>query len=204
MLDWGKKNKRKFPWRNTRNPYKVLIAEVLLHRTQATQVIPVYNSLINRYSNIKDLAKGDDSEILKILYPIGLHWRSKLLHTMSNEINTRFNGEIPQSFDDLISLSGVSHYIASALRCFSFGYPDVLLDTNTIRVSGRIFGLKITDSSRRSLKFRNILENLIDKEHPREFNWALIDFAAMVCKSRTPDHMSCPFTNYCKYYTLQA
>jgi A/G-specific adenine glycosylase len=204
MLDWGKKNKRKFPWRNTRNPYKVLVAEVLLHRTQANQVIPVYNSLLTRYPNIKDLAKGHDSEVLKILYPIGLHWRSKLLLTMANEIVSQFNGNIPEELEKLKSLSGVSDYIASATRCFGFGYPDILLDTNTVRVVGRITGLEINDSSRRSSNFRNILETFIDKDYPKEFNWALIDFAAIVCKSRKPDHLKCPFTNYCKYYTLQA
>ena len=204
MLDWGNKNKRTFPWRNTQNPYKVLVAEVLLHRTQANQVIPVYNSLLTRYPNIKDLAKGHDSEVLKILYPIGLHWRSKLLLTMANEIVSQFNGNIPEELEKLKSLSGVSDYIASATRCFGFGYPDILLDTNTVRVVGRITGLEINDSSRRSSNFRNILETFIDKDYPKEFNWALIDFAAIVCKSRKPDHLKCPFTNYCKYYTLQA
>jgi A/G-specific adenine glycosylase len=73
MLDWSEKNNRKFLWRNTRNPYKIPVVEVLLHRTQANQITPLYNSLVNRYPNIKDLVKSHDNEILKILHPIGLH-----------------------------------------------------------------------------------------------------------------------------------
>jgi A/G-specific adenine glycosylase len=200
LLVWWEKGKRRYPWRNTKDPYKILIAEVLLHRTQANQVVPIYKSFIKRFPSIKVLAQSDESEILKILYPIGLHWRSKLLHTMAKEIVAKYDGRVPEDFDALTSLPGISHYIASALRCFAFGYPDVLLDTNTVRVTGRILGLKISDSSRRSKQFKLALEKFIDTKHPRDFNWALIDFAALVCKSRIPVHEQCPVRNYCDYY----
>jgi A/G-specific adenine glycosylase len=150
LLGWWRTYKRRYPWRNIKDPYKILIAEVLLHRTQANQVVPIYKLFIKRFPSIKVLAQSDESEILKILYPIGLHWRSRLLHTMANEIVAKYNGKIPEDFDALTSLPGISHYIASALRCFAFGLSDVLLDTNTVRVTGRILSLKISDSSRRS------------------------------------------------------
>jgi A/G-specific adenine glycosylase len=204
ILGWWKSNKRQYPWRNTKDPYKILIAEVLLHRTQANQVVPIYKSLLKCFPSIKVLAQSDESEILRILYPIGLHWRSKLLHTMAKEIVEKYNGKVPEDFDALISLPGVSHYIASALRCFAFGYPDVLLDTNTVRVTGRILGLKISDSSRRSKQFRFALEKLIDTKHPGDYNWALIDFAALICKSRIPVHEKCPIKHQCTYYLSRA
>ena len=200
ILDWWEKGKRRYPWRNTKYPYRILIAEVLLHRTQANQVVPVYKSFIKRFPNIEVLEKSDESDILNILYPIGLHWRSKLLHAMAKEIIVKYNGIIPEDFETLTSLPGISHYIASALRCFAFGYPDVLLDTNTVRVTGRILGLKINDSSRRSKQFRLVSEKFIDTQQPREFNWALIDFAALICKSRIPVHEKCPIKYQCAYY----
>jgi A/G-specific adenine glycosylase len=204
LFSWWKSNKRRYPWRNTKDPYKILVGEVLLHRTQADQVVPIYKSFLKSFPNIKVLAQSNESEILKTLYPIGLHWRSKLLHAMSKEIVEKYNCKVPEDFDTLISLPGISHYIASALRCFAFGYPDVLLDTNTVRVTGRILGLKINDSSRRSRQLRLILEKFIDTQQPREFNWALIDFAALVCKSRIPVHEKCPVKEFCIYYLSNA
>jgi A/G-specific adenine glycosylase len=119
---------------------------------------------------------------------------------MAVDIETRFNGQIPHSFEDLISLPGVNHYIASAVRCFAFGYPDILLDTNTVRVAGRVFGLPITDSSRRSKLFREVLERFMDSKHPRELNFALIDFAAEICKPKASLHDMCPIHDYCRFY----
>jgi A/G-specific adenine glycosylase len=200
ILVWWKMNRRRYPWRKTRNPYRIIVAEVLLHRTQANQVVPIYQSFLKRFPTIKSLAESDENEILKILYPIGLHWRSKLIFTLAKDLIINHNGKIPEDFDVLTSLPGISHYIASALRCFAFGYPDVLLDTNTVRVTGRISGLKINDSSRRSKQFRLIIDKFIDTQHPREFNWALIDFAALVCKSRLPAHEQCPVSKYCAHY----
>jgi len=201
LSEWWKfKGKRQFPWRETQDPFKVLIAEIMLHRTRADQVVPLYRHFLENYPDVKSIAASSSEELEKKFHSAGLHWRWKLLHSMAVDILTRFNGQIPRSFEDLTSLPGVSHYIASAMRCFAFGYPDVLLDTNTVRVVGRVFGLDITDSSRRSKLFKNALERLLDQTHPREFNWALIDFASAICKSQSPRHVDCPISKCCVYY----
>ncbi len=197
---WNSVGQRHFPWRNTQEPFKVLVAEILLHRTRADQVVPLYQAFLERYPSIHSVVQSSTDELAKSFRSAGLHWRWKLLHSMAVDIVTRFSGQIPRSFEDLTSLPGVSHYIASAVRCFAFGYADVLLDTNTVRVAGRVFGLLITDSSRRSKLFREALERLIDSEHPREFNFALIDFAATVCKQKSPIHKDCPISKYCAFY----
>jgi A/G-specific adenine glycosylase len=200
LIQWWKQHGRRFPWRETENPYNILIAEVLLHRTKASQVIPVYKLLISKFPDIVTITEINENELLEILYSIGLRWRSKLLYTMLKQIVVDYNGIIPEDFNKLVSLPGINHYIASALRCFAFGYPDVLMDTNTVRITGRIIGLAVNDGSRRSNTFRNILELLIDKQRPREFNWALIDLAAIVCKVRQPNHNDCPLKNYCHMF----
>jgi A/G-specific adenine glycosylase len=204
LLDWWSHNYRVFPWRDTNDPYKIIIAEILLHRTNAKQVIHTYKFFLEKYPNIQSAALSSTEEFEKISYSLGLRWRWNLFYLMIREIVDRFGSKIPENFEDLISLSGVSHYIGSAVRCFAFGYPEALLDTNTVRVSGRLLGIKITDSSRRSEQFRYILQTLIDPTQPREFNWALIDFAALMCKSRNPNHSDCPLIKYCKYYILQS
>lgn len=198
---WSSLGHRHFPWRETQDPFKVLIAEILLHRTRAEQIVPLYQLFLEKHPDIHSIAVSSPDELAMSFHSAGLHWRWGLLHSMAVEIETRFNGQIPRTFEDLTSLPGVSHYIASAVRCFAFGYPDILLDTNTVRVAGRAFGLPITDSSRRSRLFRNVLEQLKDLEHPREFNFALIDFAAKVCRPK-PIHEQCPVTEYCVYYKV--
>lgn len=197
---WNHTGQRRFPWRQTRDPFKVLIAEVLLHRTRADQVVPLYQLFLERFPNIQAIAESSPDELQRTFYSAGLIWRWKLLHAMAVNLVERFNGQIPDSFEDLTSLPGVSHYIASAVRCFAFDHPDPILDTNTVRVAGRLLGLTITDSSRRSALFRAILQYLVDPEHPREFNFALIDFAAAMCKSRSPIHQECPLRRYCRFY----
>lgn len=200
LLEWWKSaGLRRFPWRETHDPFKVLVAEIMLHRTRADQIVPLYQGFLEKYFDIHSIVQSSPEELVKSFSSAGLYWRWKLLHSMAVAIETKFRGQIPRSFEDLISLPGVSHYIASAVRCFAFGYPDILLDTNTVRVTGRIFGLPITDSSRRSNLFREVIERFIDPEHPREFNFALIDFAAAVCKPKSPHDEECPINNYCTF-----
>ncbi len=197
---WILSGRRDFPWRETNDPFKVLIAEILLHRTKAEQIVPLYQPFLNQYPDIHSVAKSSPDELAKLLRSAGLNWRWKLLHSMAVNIETKFNGQIPRSFEELTSLPGVSHYIASAVRCFAFGYPDVLLDTNTVRVAGRLLKLPIRDASRRSKLFREVLEKFIDSKHPREFNFALIDLAAAICRPRSPAHKDCPVSRYCTFY----
>lgn len=199
LLNWWYKNQRKYPWRNTKNPYHILISEVLLHRTRADQVVPVYMQLIQKFKNIRELADASEDEVRKILYPLGLHWRTKLLHSMAREIVKHYGGKIPQESNELESLPGISHYISSAVRCFAFDHPDVILDTNTVRIIGRIFGVKVTDSSRRSKQFRELFRSLIDVKHPREFNYAMIDLGAILCKPANPLCDQCSVRELCKY-----
>ncbi len=204
LLRWWSHGKRHYPWRKTEDPYKVLIAEVLLHRTSADQVVPLYETFVERFSDVGSLATSSPDELTQLFRSAGLHWRWRLLHAMAAQLEEEFNGQIPEDLEILISLPGVSHYIASAVRCFAFGKPDVILDTNTVRVVGRLFKLAVTDSSRRSRRFRTLLEQLIDREHPREFNHALIDLAAQICRSKTPLHDECPLEEFCQYHRALA
>lgn len=199
LIKWWKKHGRSFPWRKTRDPYKVLVAEVLLHRTRAEQVVPVYLKFIQEFPDIKTLARASRKKVMSILYPLGLRWRAMLLHEMAVEIVRRNTGIVADR-KMFCSLPGVSDYIASAVLCFAFGRPEPLLDTNTVRITGRIFNIQITESSRRSKKFRELYFQLMDKKRPREFNMAMIDLGALVCRPRYFLCEKCPVKNLCCYY----
>lgn len=199
LLAWWQENRRDYPWRNTRNPYEILVAEVLLHRTRADQVVPVYRAFLEKFPTPQKLAGASLNELEELTNPLGLFWRIELLHKMAKDLVSRFEGKVPESREILESLPGVSHYIATAVRCFAYGCPDAILDTNTVRICGRLFGLKVNDGSRRNKKFRKILEKLIKPQQPREFNYALVDHGALVCRSRNPLCSECPVSQQCVY-----
>lgn len=195
---WNEGGKRDFPWRRTSNPYLVLISEIMLHRTKANQVVFIFNDFVKKYPDISSIENSSEVELYQLLRPLGLHWRTKLIKSMATSIIKNYNGTIPFAYKELISLPGVSNYIASATRCFAFGTREILLDTNTVRIVGRIFGIKIDDSSRRSKLFRDILDGIVPDSNSREFNYALIDFASKICQPDPLDLM-CPLTAFCNF-----
>lgn len=200
VIAWGREHFRYFPWRLTEDPYCILMAEVMLHRTQAPQVVPVYERFIARYPDVPALVRASREELHKVLYPLGLRWRIDLIHEMARHMMERFEGQVPREKADLVSLPGVSEYIAGAVRCFAWNLPEPLIDTNTVRVVGRLFGLETRDSSRRNRLFRELITALVDPEEPRAYNYALLDLADQVCtKKRPPECGGCPVQKYCAY-----
>lgn len=198
LLDWGKANQRQYPWRDTQDPYAILVAEVLLHRTRADQVLPVYIKLLKEYPTIQQLSRAHSKKLSDILRPLGLFWRVPLLKKMANIIALN-GGKIPPDVSWLQSLPGVGSYIAASTVSCAFNHPEPILDTNTVRILGRLTGSQVTDSSRRSRKFRKMMSELIDPEQPRAFNLALLDLAALICKPAQPECPNCPLQKSCLY-----
>jgi len=174
----------------------------MLHRTQAIQVVPVYAKFIERYPDVRALAGAQGEELHEILASLGLRWRIDLILEMTAGLMSRFGGEVPREKSDLLSLPGVSDYIASAVRCFAWNLPEALIDTNTVRIMGRLFGLEVKDSSRRNRGFREIIQAMVDPARPREYNFALLDLAGQVCDKKKPCCTGCPVFGYCKHDAL--
>lgn len=198
LISWGKENFRHYPWRETKDPYKILIAEILLHRTRADQVVPLYLNFIKRFPTNRTLTEADPDEIKQLLASAGLFWRIEMMHNMAGIIEDKFQGKIPHEKEILVSLPGVGNYIASALRCFAWGYPEILVDTNTVRITGRICGIEIHDGSRRQKKFLVKMEEILDKDTPEDFNYALLDLGSAVCLPRDPLCEKCPINSICQ------
>lgn len=200
LTAWGRSHFRSFPWRETDDPYRLLVAEVMLHRTKALQVLPVYDRFVRRYPGVKDLARATKDELHAAMASLGLRQRVDMFHAMALDLAERFDGCVPEDKDALLSLPGVSDYIAGAVRCFSRNESEPLVDTNTVRVVGRLFGLTATDSSRRNRVFKEAIAALVDPEHSRAYNYALLDLANLVCtKVRPPACSTCPVKPYCRY-----
>lgn len=200
ILEWGRENFREYPWRYTKKKYKVLIAEIMLQRTRADQVLPVYRNFIEKYPDAPSLFEASIDEIRKIIRPLGIHSRADTIYEIASTLEEAFGGRIPESRDQLESLSGVGQYTAGAVRCFALGKAEALIDTNTVRVSARLFGLNYKPSSRRSAQFLCLIEKLLDKNNPRRYNFAMLDLADSTCHKRTdPDCEQCPLKHMCTY-----
>jgi len=197
---WGRRNYRDFPWRRTQESYKVLLAEIMLHRTQAIQVARIYEGVIEEYPNIQALAKASGSALHKSLSTLGLRWRTDLIKDLAEAIVNKYESRIPKDKSELMSLPGISDYIACSVRCFAWNIAEPLRDTNTIRVIGRIHNIDVKDSSRRNSRFRDLAVELVDPEEPRAYNFALLDLADQVCtKKEEPKCDECPINNLCLY-----
>ena len=175
------------------------MSEVLLHRTRAEQVVPVYSRFIKRFPTPERLALSHPNQIRDITRSLGLFWRTDLLREMAERIQEHHNGKIPTSREELEELPGVGSYIAGAVGTFAYNRPEAILDTNTVRILSRVFHRRISDTSRRSKEFAELYSSLIDPNDPRRFNYAMIDLAAIICKSRVPLCSECPVLEHCAY-----
>lgn len=154
---------------------------------------------MGRYPDVAELAAATKTEIDRVLHSLGLFWRTKLLISAARVIVQKYGGVVPDNVEELKSLPRVSNYITSAVRCFAFGHPEALLDTNTVRIVGRVFGENVTDSFRRSKRFEMLYRFLLDAKHAREFNYATVDLGAMLYRPKNPVCRLCPIQSMCKY-----
>lgn len=201
LLRWGSENYRDFPWRRTTDPYLVLVSEVMLHRTNAEQVIDVYNRFVTLFPTVDKLAEAPLSQLVEELRKLGLRWRVLKLKEMAIKILDQYDGRVPDDKESLMSLPGVGPYIASAVLCVAFNKKEPLLDTNLVRIIGRIFGLMVTDSSRRDKIFLQIMSLLLPEDKPSKVLYSMLDHASAVCVKKTLPRCSlCPINNQCRYF----
>jgi A/G-specific adenine glycosylase len=170
----------------------------MLTRTRADQVVPVYEKFFARFPSFETLKSANLQEAYEIFASLGLNRRARNVVDLVKTL-AALEGEIPTNVKDLASLPAVGDYVARAVMCYAFGLPEAPIDTNVIRIISRIFGFRTNDSSRRDEKFLEFAKSLVPKDRPREFNLALLDFGALVCKPK-PLCTSCPLNSTCSYY----
>jgi len=188
---WGKQNGKNYPWRYLEDPYMILVSEFMLHRTQVNQVIPVYEVFIQKYPNIKAFYDADNDEIRMLLNSLGLSWRIEGMIMALREIHEKYTS-IPVSYDKLIAIQGIGQYIAGATICFSTNEPVTLVDTNTVRVTGRLLGFDLSGEARRRKEIIQAIGNLLDPENPRDYYYYMIDLAHTLCLPKKPACDLCP------------
>lgn len=184
LLNWGKKNCRKYPWRDTSNTFHFLIAEMLLQRTNADQVLPVYTRFVEKYSTPEDIANARLEVLEKELFSLGLKYRSTYLKKLSQYILDNFDGITPETRDALKELPGVSEYKAGAILAIVFNQPEWFVDTNVVRIFKMYFGYQISKEGRRDKIIVETSKIFMNTADAKLAALAILDYPALICKPK--------------------
>ncbi len=198
LLRWFNKNERKYPWRDTSDPFRILIAEMMLRRTRADQVKHVYEQLFLEYPDIESLTDAEDEKIEKILYPLGLKWRTQAFSLVAKEIKVKYGSRVPETRDKLRKLPGVGEYVAGAVLSIGYGKKEWMVDSNIVRVFRRYFGVGTSREGRRDKHVIEMAKLYVNCNDPRKANLAILDFSALICASRNPVCKECPIKMECR------
>lgn len=191
LLRWGRQHFQAYPWRAFTDPYAIIVAEFMLHRTQVRQVLPVYKAFMTLYPSLEVFARHNPRASERLLEPLGLRWRIEGMLAALQQL-WRKHRAVPANFDALLAIQGIGQYIAGATICFSQNTPVALIDTNTVRVIGRVFGLDLRGEARRKPAVVAAVGRACDPHQPRNFYYALIDLAHDICRPAEPHCDSCP------------
>ena len=201
LLNWYRRHGRDLPWRDTRNPYHILVSEMMLQQTQVDRVLPKYHEWLGRYPTFEALAAAPESEVVKTWYPLGYNIRPKRLQSIAREAVEKHGGALPDDEETLRSFKGIGPYTAGAVMSFAFGKRTAILDTNVARVLFRVFvGRGDPRSHKMDKKLWALSREVLPHRHVFDFNQALMDFGATQCSARKPQCMMCPMTRKCRSY----
>jgi A/G-specific adenine glycosylase len=201
LLRWYAEHGRDLPWRRTRLPYRVLVSEIMLQQTQVDRVVPKYHQFLRHYPTIQKLAAAPVDAVRRLWYPLGYNIRPIRLHAIACESVARYGGRLPDREEELRQLPGIGRYTAGAILSFAYGRDAAVLDTNVRRVLGRVFmGPHRLARVRGQRVFWDLATALVPRGRGYDFNQALMDFGATVCRARKPECLMCPMTSKCRAY----
>ena len=203
LLAWYRAHKRDLPWRRSRDPYHILVSEIMLHQTQVDRVAPKYEEFLAKYPTVHALAKAPLTALKKTWYPLGYNYRPARLRTIARESIAKYNGKIPDSYYALIAMDGIGRYTAGAILSFAYRQDAPTLDTNVARVLSRLFGVR-GDLAKAPAQQRlwRLAAAVIPKGQGYDFNQAMMDFGSAVCTARAPRCLVCSMKNICRAYPV--
>lgn len=198
LICWYLQNNRKLPWRTTTNPYFIWLSEIILQQTRVAQGLSYYIKFTEKFPTIFDLAKAEESTVLKLWQGLGYYSRARNLHFSAKYIADELGGKFPSTYKELLQLKGVGDYTASAIASICYNEPTAVVDGNVYRVLARYFGIKTPINSSKGIKeFKKLAQTLIDASQPGVYNQAIMEFGALHCKPQNPLCESCPLADSC-------
>ena len=199
LYAWYESNRRVLPWRETDDPYAIWLSEIILQQTRVAQGMEYYMRFVARWPKIEDLAKADEAEVLREWQGLGYYSRARNLHKAAQMVVENGWSPFPTRFDDIRSLPGIGDYTAGAIASFAYNQPYPAMDGNVYRVVARLLDIdEPFDTSAGKKLFHQRLEELLDRDHPRLFNSAIMEFGALQCTPVLGDNCAtCPLKDIC-------
>ncbi len=201
LAAWFDIGGKDYPWRRTREPYAILVSEVMLQQTQIATVLGrgFYTRFLEKFPDVETLAVAADDELLKAWEGLGYYRRVRMLRETARAVIAEHGGEFPQELEELMKLPGVGRYTAGALRAFAFDLPATVVDGNVARVLSRVMDFsEAVDSAEGQKQLWKWAEDLSDPVRSRIYNSALMELGQTVCRPGVPDCLSCPVAAFCK------
>ena len=203
LLAWYRVHQRDLPWRKTRDPYKILVSEIMLQQTQVERVAPKYREFLRRYPTIASLAQAPTPELRRVWHPLGYNIRPLRLRRIARTVLRDHDGRIPDSYDGLLAMDGIGRYTAGAVLSFAFEQDAPILDTNGARLLSRYFVVRgDPKSAKRNRQLWQLAEAVIPAGQGYTINQAMMDFGAMVCTARAPGCPTCVLRRTCRSFPV--
>lgn len=198
VIEWYQEHGRKMAWRDTYDPYRIWIAEIILQQTRIAQGETYFYRFMERFPTIESLAQAEQDEVLKYWEGLGYYSRARNLHAASHQLRDTFHGEFPKKLEDLLSLKGVGPYTARAIASFAFMQEVAVLDGNVLRVLSRILGdFSPIDQQKSRKKLQIIIDSWVKQLDSRAFNHGMMDIGSTICTPTKPACMICPLQDDC-------
>lgn len=199
LLPWYQKNKRDLPWRETKDPYKIWVSEIMLQQTQVKTVIPYYLRWLETFPGIASLAKAPLPKVLKLWEGLGYYRRARNLQEAAKLLMEKHGGRFPSDPETVYSLPGIGKYTGGAILSIAFGIPAPILDGNVARILSRLFAIPDpVDTGPGQKKLWRLAEKLLPQKNPGDFNQAMMELGATVCLPQQPACLICPVSRFCK------
>lgn len=199
IIDWYHENRRSLPWRDTKDPYRIWLSEIILQQTRVNQGLPYYLEFVSAFPTVKDLAIAPENTVLRLWQGLGYYSRARNLHRCAKVVEEKHNGRFPSTFEELLDLPGIGTYTAAAIASIAFNRKVAVVDGNVYRVLARIFGIATDISSTEGKRqFSELANQLIsEQQNPGDHNQALMEFGATHCTPVNPKCGSCLFVKNC-------
>ncbi len=204
LLAWYGRHQRPLPWRRTRDPYAILVSEIMLQQTQVSRVEDYWTRFLRRYPTVDDLASASSDAVHESWAGLGYYARARNLHAAAKEVVRDHAGRLPSDPDALRKLPGIGRYTAAAVASIAFGADVGTVDTNVARVLARAFGIRgRKKSAQRERRTWNLVNALVPRGRAGDWNQALMDLGATICTARAPRCGGCPVKTACRYAPIR-